>query len=103
MGSTAGEPLANKSSLSVTFNNLPQDDIADRVLVQVFSASGDPLPEVEGTVSVDSDGSHPAGGGAASGTWPAGARVTITIDGEAADALGMRMTAAPPQSFQVSP
>jgi hypothetical protein len=103
VGVTAGEPLASKTTLSVTFNNLPQDDIADRVLVQVFSASGDPLPEVESTVSLDPMDPTRLVVAPASGSWPAGAKVTITIDGEAADALGMRMTAAPPQTFQVSP
>jgi len=100
----AGQPLEARTSISVTFNNLPQDDIADRVLVQVFDAAGALLPEVEATVSVDAMDTSRLVVAPKGGSWPAGSKVTITIDGEAADALGMRMSEPlPAQSFQVSP
>jgi hypothetical protein len=103
MSGTAGEPLAGQTSLSVTFNNLPMDDIANRVLVEVFNAAGELLPEVEGTVTVDTVDPTRLVVAPASGSWPAGSKVTITIEGDAADALGMLMSVATVQSFQVSP
>lgn len=96
-----GQPLAGRAHLAVTFNNLPADNIADDITVEVFDAAGAPLPEVTGTVLADAmDPTRwlvsPAGG-----SWPAGARVTITIDESATDALGMRMMEMTAQSFEV--
>jgi hypothetical protein len=99
----AGEPLEAKASLSVTFNNLPAEDITDRVKVQVADAAGKPLPEVESTVTVDAmDPTRLVVAPADAGGWPAGARVTVTVDALAADALGMRL-AETMKSFEVRP
>ena len=96
-----GQPLAGKTHLAVTFNNLPAENIADDITVEVFDAAGSPLPEVEGTVVADAMDPTRWLVSPTAGSWPAGARVTITIDEEATDALGMRMMEMTAQSFEV--
>ncbi len=102
-GATTGQPIEKKTSLSVTFNNLPAEDIIDRVLVQVFDAAGQPLPEVQTDVTADAMDPTRLVIAPSSGSWPAGAKVTVTVDGKASDALGMQMSERTEQSFEVGP
>jgi hypothetical protein len=99
----AGQPLPARTSLAVTFNNLPDEGIADRVDIEVLDAAGNQLSEVEATVTGDPMDPTRFLVAPAEGTWPAGARVKITVDPEATDAMGMPLAGEAALSFEVAP
>jgi hypothetical protein len=99
----AGQPLPGKTSLAVTFNNLPGDGIADQINIQVLDPAGNELPDVEAAITGDAMDPTRWLVAPAEGTWPAGARVRITVDPEATDALGMRMSGEAALTFEVAP
>ena len=101
-GASASEPLAAGASLSITFNNLPEEDIANRILVEVFDSAGELLAEVEGKVSADPMDPTHFTVAPAEGSWPAGSTVKISVDEDALDALGMSMPGAIAQTFMVA-
>jgi hypothetical protein len=97
-----GQPLPGKAGVAVTFNNLPGEGIESQISVEVFDAAGDALPEVEAKVTADEMDPTRWLVTPLDGSWPAGARVKVTVDKEAADALGETMAAPAALSFEVA-
>jgi hypothetical protein len=99
----AGQPLPGKSTLAITFNNLPAEGIEDSITIEVFDSAGTPLPEVEGKLAADATDPTRWVVAPAAESWPAGARIRITVDQNATDALGMQMKAEVAGAFEVVP
>lgn len=95
--------LAANAPVTIVFNNLPEAAIASRFMVVVTDATGQPLanaaaPPAASEMDPATWVVLPTGG-----AWPAGARVSVSVDAAAQDALGMPITAAATNTFAVSP
>jgi hypothetical protein len=97
-----GQPVAGKSGVSVTFNNLPGQGIESQISIEVFDAAGAALPEVEAKVTADAADPTRWLVTPLDGSWPAGARVKVRVAREAADALGVTMADSATLEFEVA-
>ncbi|HEY0713585.1 MAG TPA: hypothetical protein VGF45_12980, partial [Polyangia bacterium] len=96
-------PLAANAPLTIVFNNLPEAAIADRIVVTVTDSAGQTL--VDGAAPAVPSEMDPATLLVLpkTGAWPAGARVAVTVNATAKDALGMPIAAAAVETFVVGP
>jgi Big-like domain-containing protein len=95
-GADAGMlPVAPQmQSVTITFTNLPADDIADHITV---TAGG--TPYAGAAVAADASGNPLVFTVTPATTWPANATIEVTVDATAADALGVMADAPARQSF----
>jgi hypothetical protein len=100
-GGAAPGPIVDPDFVGVVaFNNLPEAAIADRVRVTARDAAGGAVTVTPRIRPSDRDPTRLLVDAGEAG-WPAGATVTITVDGAAADLLGMKMASAVTATFRV--
>jgi hypothetical protein len=92
-----GSPLplvAPAAPILVVFNNLPEAAIADHIVVEVNDGAGQKLVDVAAPAVPSAMDPATMVVSPKAGVWPDGARVTVTVNAAAKDAVGMPLAAA---------